>query len=135
MPVRQKAHFSGHPACVEMQIVRRRVLGNVDALDRGAVVELEQELHGAVRRVLALGDVGPAQREALGEPRAQWLAEIRHPGEAPGAFVVEPGVDLPGPEARLTQFFEEGLESAKLETEEVRRHPRDDSAPSTIPRA
>ena len=105
LPVRQKAHFIAQPTCVEMQKVSGRVgrsagvVGDEDRLDQLAVVEAQQELGGAVGRLL-LARRPRASRcgSAAGELRAQLAAQVAHQREIGDAALVDPLEDLPARE-------------------------------------
>ena len=95
------------------------VLGDVDGLDRGPVVEAKQVLARPVLRQRPLGDLGPAHVELLGERLAQRSRQVVHGRDLADAVVVEPAVELAAAESRLAPLRGELDEGVLAHPEEI----------------
>ncbi len=102
-PLAQKAQPNLQPTWVETQTVRRAPEGMHNGLDELAVLQAEQRLAHAVRRLQDVRGVETAEGEPLRHPLAQLAGEVRELVEAGGPFAVDPGESLDGPEGRLAQ--------------------------------
>ena len=88
------------------EVLAGGIFGDADGLDVLAVAQREQELGGAVGRLLAAHDQRRVDVEVGGERRAQLAAQIAHEREVADAALVDPLKDLPGVETRLPEIVE-----------------------------
>ena len=119
LPVRQNAHAIAHPTWVEMQKVMAGVSGmNTDSMCFPSA-SLQQELLGAVGGALVRRDLRRGDDEVRGEGRPQIARQVGHALDIRDTTLVDPGKDLPGPEARETAGGKGRFEVGQVEFGQV----------------
>ncbi len=93
--VERAADLAGYAQCPAIRI------GDKDHFEIVTIGGLEQPFARAVRAVLCLDHIGATDDEALGQPRAHGLGDIGHRLEFGHAAMIQPVVDLLGPQLGL----------------------------------